>query len=144
MSDEENKEPEVKKFTHGGARPNSGPIPMVPTDEERKLVQTLAGHGVPHRSICALIRDGIHIDTMYTHFRRDLDLGMAVAQSKVGKTLFQKAVDGDTTASIFYAKTQMGWKDTTVIDNTSSDGSMSPVNYADVLTKALQRKYADD
>lgn len=40
--------------------------------------------------------------------------GRARAFGGVGKGLLQRALEGDNTAAIFYAKTQMGWKETQV------------------------------
>jgi hypothetical protein len=37
--------------------------------------------------------------------------GKAKANSKIGRGLFQKAMDGDTSALIFWAKTQMRWRE---------------------------------
>ena len=51
--------------------------------------------------------------------------GKANAIGKVAKGLLQKATDGDTACMMFYLKTQAGWKETQVVDNTSSDGSMT-------------------
>jgi hypothetical protein len=48
--------------------------------------------------------------------------GKAKANSKIGQTLFQKATGGDTTAMIWWSKTQMGWKETKeveVVDKTT-------------------------
>jgi hypothetical protein len=52
--------------------------------------------------------------------------GKARAISSVANGLLQKAQSGDTASAIFYLKTQAGWKETQHIDQTSSDGSMSP------------------
>ena len=52
--------------------------------------------------------------------------GKAKAIGSVSKGLLQKAMAGDNTAAIFYLKTQAGWKETSVVDNTSSDGTMTP------------------
>ena len=41
---------------------------------------------------------------------------------------------GNMTGMIFFLKTQAGWKETQVIDNKSSDGSMSPAKPAKDLT----------
>ena len=60
--------------------------------------------------------------------------GKARAIGTVAKGLLQKARDGDTASAIFYLKTQAGWKETQVIDNKSSDGSMSPAKPAKDLT----------
>jgi len=60
--------------------------------------------------------------------------GKARAIGTVAKGLLQKARDGDTASAIFYLKTQAGWRETQVIDNQSSDGSMSPVKPAKDLT----------
>lgn len=85
---------------------------LVPTDQERKQVEAMSGFGVPHESIAVLIRDGIDAETLKKHFKSELARGKAKAFSKIGQTLFQKAVDGDTTSLIFWAKTQMGFKET--------------------------------
>lgn len=52
--------------------------------------------------------------------------GKAKAIATVAQSLLAKAMKGDTTAQIFYLKTRAGWKETQVIDNQSSDGSMTP------------------
>lgn len=84
---------------------------LIPTDEERKLVESMSGYGVPYPNISALIRDGIDHDTLTKHFKKELAQGKAKANSKIGQTLFQKATGGDTTAMIWWSKTQMGWKE---------------------------------
>lgn len=43
--------------------------------------------------------------------------GRAKAINDVGTSLLKKARDGDTSSSIFYLKTQAGWKDTTVTEH---------------------------
>ena len=96
----------------GGARPNSGPVAMVPTEEERAMVEKLSGFGLQQESIAAMVRDGIHIETLRNHFKRELELGKAKANGKIGKTLFDKAVNGDTASLIWWTKTQMRWAET--------------------------------
>jgi len=96
----------------GGARPNSGYPGMVPTDEERAMVEKLSGFGLQQESIAAMVRDGIHVDTLRTHFKRELELGRAKANGKIGKTLFDKAMAGDTGSLISNTKTQMRWAET--------------------------------
>lgn len=87
-------------------------IKFKPTPEERKQVEAMAGYGVPHEQIAVLIgEDGIDADTLKKHFKSELMQGKAKANAKVGQTLFQKATSGDTTAAIWWSKTQMGWKD---------------------------------
>lgn len=88
---------------------------FVPTAEERKQVEAMAGYGVPHDHIAALVREGIDSDTLKKHFKTELMQGKAKANAKVGQTLFQKATAGDTTAAIWWSKTQMGWKDSITI-----------------------------
>lgn len=92
--------------------------PFKPTDEERKMVETMSGYGVPFAQISALIRDGIDEDTLNKHFKKELVQGKAKANSKVGQTLYQKATGGDTSAMIWWSKTQMGWKETQVQEHT--------------------------
>ena len=108
---------QIKEKT-GSARPGSGRPEFAPTQQERKQVEALSGYGLPHEQIAALIRDGIDADTLRKHFRKELDVGKAKANAQVGKTLFQKAVGGDTASMIWWSKAQMRWRETQVVEQT--------------------------
>ena len=106
----------------GGARPGAGRPAFVPTEAERKQVEALSGYGIPQEQIAMLVRDGIHIDTLRTHFQQQLGTGKAKANAQVGKTLFQRAIGGDTTAMIWWSKTQMKWSEVQRHELTGADG----------------------
>ena len=119
--------PTIKK--HGGARPGTGgAMPgagrpeFEPTDAERKQVEALSGYGLPIDQIAVLVRDSIHIDTLRKHFSNELVAGKAKANSGIGRTLFQKAIGGDTTAMIWWTKSQMKWSETVRQELTGKDG----------------------
>lgn len=144
-------EKEDGRKKNGGARPGAGRKPFEPTDHERKQVEALAGYGVPIDHIAALVRDGIDTDTLRKHFAKELISGKAKANAQVGKTLFQKAMAGDTTAMIWWTKTQMRWAETHRLEHTSPDGSMTPKPALDVsklsdaaLAEILAAKHAAD
>lgn len=65
-------------------------------------------------------------------YKQELITGRTNANVKVGKRLFEKAMSGDTTALIFWAKTRMGWRETQKIDLSSSDKTMSPAPALDL------------
>lgn len=115
---------------NGGARENAGRLPFVPTDPERKQVEALSGYGLPIDQIGALVRDGIHVDTLRAHFSNELQSGKAKANAQVGKTLFQKVMAGDTTAAIWWSKTQMRWAETQKHELTGADGA--PLEFAKI------------
>ena len=118
----------VKKTNgHGGARPGAGQPPFKPTDAERKQVEAMSGYGLPIEQIAILIRNGIDADTLRKHFASELVAGKAKANSGVGRTLFQKAMGGDTAAMIWWSKTQMRWKEVQQHEITGADGG--PVEY---------------
>lgn len=127
----------VKK--HGGARPGTGgAMPgagrpaFEPTDAERKQVEALSGYGLPIEQIAVLVRDGIDTDTLRKHFATELLSGKAKANGQVGKTLFQKVMAGDTTAAIWWSKTQMRWAETQKHELTGADGAPIAVATLDV------------
>lgn len=78
------------------------------------------------------MRDGVSSDTIQRHFAHELAVGKARANSEIGKTLFQRAMNGDTSAMIFWAKTQMGWRDVQRLEHSSPDGTMTPRPAIDV------------
>ena len=115
---------------YGGARDNAGRPAFEPTDAERKQVEALSGYGLPIEQIAVLVRDGIHVDTLRAHFGTELVSGKAKANGQVGKTLFQKVMAGDTTAAIWWSKTQMRWAETQKHELTGADGA--PLEFAKI------------
>lgn len=73
---------------------------------------------------------------VFAHYKK----GKTKAIANVAQNLIKQAQDGNTTAIIFFLKTQAGWKETQVIDNQSSDGSMTPTNIS--LDEILQARQA--
>lgn len=108
---------------NGGARENAGRPAFEPTDHERKQVEAMSGYGLPIDQIAILVRNGIDSDTLRKHFATELVAGKAKANSGVGRTLFQKAMGGDTAAMIWWSKTQMKWKETQTHEHTGADGA---------------------
>lgn len=86
-----------------------GPEPWKPTDEERRLIEHYVSIGYTQEQVAALI--GKTVDTLAKHCRSELDLGALKVNAKIGGKLFQKAMEGDTGALIFWCKTRMGWRD---------------------------------
>jgi hypothetical protein len=112
-----------KAGPNGGARPGAGRKAFEPTDDERKQVEIISGYGLPLEQIAVLIRDGIDTDTLRKHFATELQSGKAKANAQVGKTLFQKVMAGDTTAAIWWSKTQMRWSEVQKHELTGADGA---------------------
>lgn len=111
-----------KAGPNGGARPGAGRPAFEPTDHERKQVEAMSGYGLPIEQIAVLVRDGIDTDTLRKHFAQELISGKAKANAQVGKTLFQKVMAGDTTAAIWWSKTQMRWKEVQQHELTGQNG----------------------
>ena len=93
-----------------------------PTDEDRELVSKMTAVGIPQESQCLVVAGGITDKTLRKHFRHELDTAKVTANTAVGGKLFSKAMEGDTAALIFWAKTQMGWKETTTTEHVGKDG----------------------
>jgi len=119
-----------KAGPNGGVRPGAGRPSFEPTDAERKQVEALSGYGLPIEQIAVLVRDGIDTDTLRKHFATELVSGKAKANGQVGKTLFQKVMAGDTTAAIWWSKTQMRWAETQKHELTGADGA--PLEFAKI------------
>jgi hypothetical protein len=101
---------ETKKRARG--RMAGGGFKDLITQADRDRVALLAGYGIPQKQICLMIMNGIASDTLAKHFRTELDLGIAKANSDVAGTLYQKAMSGDTTALIWWTKARMKWTET--------------------------------
>jgi len=92
-----------------------------PTEETRRMVESTSGLGLPHEQIAILV--GIDDKTLRKYYRAELNMGKAKANGQIAKTLFSKAVGGDTTSLIWWTKTQMRWSETIKQELTGEDGS---------------------
>ena len=78
--------------------------------------------GVPHEGIAACIGDGITDKTLRKHFAAELKTAKIKANAKIGGSIYNAAMAGNMPAAIFWAKTQMGWKETSTTEHTGKDG----------------------
>lgn len=101
-------------------RKKPGPPAWEPTEDERRLVEHYVSLGYTQEQIGQLM--GKSVDSLDRYCRHELDTGQLKVNAKIGGKLFQKAMAGDTTALIFWAKTRMGWKETHGVDLNASDG----------------------
>ena len=99
-----------------------------PTDEHLAQIEAL-GAFLSIEQIAEYF--GIGKTTLYRRVQENEQImerykkGRARAIASIAKGLVQDAIAGDNACRFFYLKTQAGWKETQVVDNTSSDGSMS-------------------
>jgi len=111
------------------------PKSRVLSEDEIALVSKLAGvltyeqladlFGIAQRTFDNIRKRQPEVNAAYKK-------GRAEIIGKVAESLVQDALDGDTTSRIFFLKTQGGWRETTKVDHTSSDGSMSPQKPVDL------------
>lgn len=99
-----------------------------PTEEQRRLVREMTGFGFRQSDIARVIAEGgIDLKTLRKYFREELDTGKVHANMEVARTLFNQATGGNTTAMIFWLKTQAQWRETNhhEIDMTSKNDGAS-------------------
>ena len=82
-------------------------VKHIPTEESRKLVAELYSAGVPQNRIAK--RFDISVDTLYTHYRKELDEHKDGLISTLGKTCIDRALEGDNKMLEFYLRTQGRW-----------------------------------
>lgn len=107
-------------------------------------IETMSGRGMSHRDMAVII--GHTPKTLRKHYRLALDIGKAKANGAIGKSLYDKAVgNGSSSAAcaMFWAKTQMGWKETSVTELTGADGGPVEIKRtADDISKSIESKLA--
>jgi hypothetical protein len=99
------------------------------TDSQKEQVEALAAY-LSQEQIADYF--GIGKTTWFAMLEREPDLserykrGKAKAIGAVAQGLLQQARNGDKVAAMFYLKTQAGWRETTHIDHSNSDGTIKP------------------
>jgi len=120
-----------------------------PTGEQRNMVETLSGLGIPQEQICLLIINPttgkpIDLKTLHKHFRDELDTGLAKANSTIAQSLFKHATGkgpGAVAANIFLAKVRLGWKEAQTVDlnHGLQDGVKKLLEEVDGRTRGLPK-----
>jgi hypothetical protein len=96
----------------------------VPTEATRQTVQLHTMVGTTQSDIARVL--DIDEKTLRKYYRDELDLAKAKANATIGGALFNKAKTGDTSAMIFWMKTQAGWRESTNIDHTTNGKDLPP------------------
>jgi hypothetical protein len=101
-------------------------IVIAVTAQDIRQVEVMAGLGMTLKHI-SLILD-ISTNTLnrwlaLEEVREAFDRGRAQGALAITKTAYSQAIDGNTTMLIFFLKTQLGWRDTTVIQVPEDSGA---------------------
>lgn len=110
-----------------------------PTDKDRATVQTMAAYGIPQADIAAVL--GCDEKTLRKHFRQELDTAATQANARVAQTLFRIATDPShkscAASAMFWAKTRMGWRETTHVEMTGRDSG--PIQHEATVSDDLRQ-----
>jgi len=85
--------------------------------------------GIPHEGIAAAIRDGISINTLYKHFRRELDIAKNQTTALAVGKLVASIARAEPWAICFYLKCRAGWQERQTLQVTGE------VSLVDVLKR---------
>ncbi len=83
-------------------------------------------------------------DTLRKYYRKELTTAKAVAIERIGKTVYQQAVDGDSKAQALYLKTQgasQGWVEKQVIETVNADDTKELKDKVKDLEAKFDRDY---
>lgn len=94
-----------KTETHKKRGPK-GPRVII-TDQMREMVKTLRACGTRNETIARMV--GMSSDALVFRFKDELEHGLDEANAKVARSLFDRAIEGDLGAQIFWLKTRARW-----------------------------------
>jgi hypothetical protein len=95
-----------------------GRPPHEPTEKTRLLVTELTAFGITQEKVAH--RLDISVDTLARHYRSELNNAKTNAVHQVATGLFDKAINGDIAAQMFYLKTQGRWREKDPEEDTAS------------------------
>ena len=81
-----------------------------PTEQNKKIVETMAVAGIPLDTIASIIE--VNPKTLKKHYVKELSYGLAKANTQIAKGLYEKAMQGDVKAMMFWLERRGGevWK----------------------------------
>jgi hypothetical protein len=87
---------------------------VVPTDDQRRTVKSLAAYGMSHEGIAQMLALRSP-KTLRKHFRKELELGAIEGTAQVAQTRFQMAKSGKhPAATIHYLEKRSRWLESPV------------------------------
>ena len=124
-----------------------------PTEDQKKLVDQLAGYGIPEADIARLVinpksKEPISPVTLRKHFRDELDTGHVRANEKVVGALLKNATTGTETypggiptAQIFWLKCRGKgqWKDRHVLEVETPPSDLEEKEIDDAIVRLLNK-----
>lgn len=100
------------------------------TPEVSQLVELHAALGTVHTDIAQIVN--VPYNTLRKHYHDELHLGQVKATAKVAGALYKSALEGNTTAQIFWLKTRGGWKEMNIVSHSGTIGvKRVPDDYSD-------------
>lgn len=118
----------------GGSSPKSGAPPVIWTAEEKRRLGVLAGLGLPIKHIAPVF--GLTFSGLETvlrtrpDVREAMDQGKARASEAVVKTAYRLAKSGRIfQMTMFWLKTQLGWRETDRVEHTGPNSGPIPLLY---------------
>lgn len=113
-----------------------------PTADDRTFVEraVMAGSALNSIADCLNISD----DTLRKYFRYEIMTSRERLKGNAVRVLVDSLDDGSLDAAKYVLSRVAGWTEKSVVDNTSSDRSMSPAGPAqDAAIAAMNRKHCD-
>lgn len=100
------------------------PAKHEPTAATRGAVESMTAYGIPQDEIARSL--GITANTLRKHYGDEIETAATKANARVAQTLFKMATDPShkscAASAMFWAKTRMGWRETTHVEMSGKDG----------------------
>jgi hypothetical protein len=110
----------------GGSVAGKGQSPFIPTNVQRQKVMDLVSCNFTQEQIS--IGLGIPLRTLERHFQEELQNGKVRVHAEIAAGIVAAARAGDKTMRIFYAKSQLGWRERTSVGFEDSHGYAADPN----------------
>lgn len=85
-----------------------GRPPYEPTELDKKRVRIMAAAGIGSRKMAEAL--GVGVNTLYKHYKKDIQTAAVDLNSQVVANLFNQTKDS-AAAAIFWCKTRLGWRE---------------------------------
>jgi len=116
--------------------------PHVPTPELRQRVCDLVMSGAPIHIICEIIE--VADETLRKYYGKELAVAKTEAIERIGKTVYQQALEGNEKSQALYLKTQgasHGWVEKQVVETVNSDDTQALKEKVKELESKFERDY---